>query len=137
MPHQLLVQRHRLGRHHTGGSGAGSIKVFATQPGSGTGKDFLGKIDPAGSYSNAAALQNCIGSTFKDGAPNPSDHVIFENNAKPICKQTATGGAVSYQKSAIFPYSFARFTQNQGGTGKCIGRAGQGGGRGHQPDDHR
>jgi hypothetical protein len=112
-----------------GAPGAGTIKVFATQPGSGTGKDFLGKIDPAGSYSDATALQNCIPATFKDGLPNPSDHVIFENNAKPICNQTGSGGApISYQKNGIFPYSFARYTQNAAGTGACIGKLGAVGG---------
>ena len=112
-----------------GAPGAGTIRVFATQPGSGTGKDFLGKIDSAGSYSNALHLQDCIGSTYKDGAPNPSDHVIFENNAHPICKQTNnTGAAQSFQKNAIFPYSFARFVQNLGGVGACIGRVGSVGG---------
>ena len=112
-----------------GAPGTGNIKVFATQPGSGTGKDFLGKIDTSTSYSNALALQNCIGASFKDSAPNPSDHVIFENNAKPICQQTGNGGApVSYQKTAIFPYSFARFTQNAGGVGTCAGRIGKVGG---------
>lgn len=109
-----------------GAPGSGNIKVFATQPGSGTGKDFLGKIDTSTSYSNALALQNCVAASFKDSAPNPSDHVIFENNAKPICQQTGNGGAaVSYQNSAIFPYSFARFTQNAGGVGACAGRIGK------------
>jgi hypothetical protein len=109
--------------------GTGNIKVFATQVGSGTGKDFLGKIDTSTSYSNAAALQNCIGATFKDGAPNPSDHVIFENNAKPICTQTGSGGApVSYSKTGIYPYSFARFTQNAASVGLCPGRLGKVGG---------
>jgi hypothetical protein len=109
-----------------GAPGAGTIKVFATQPGSGTGKDFLGKIDTSTSYSNALALQNCIAGPYKDSMPNPSDHVIFENNAKPICKQTGNGGAAtSYQKNGIFPYSFARFTQNKAGAGTCAGKIGK------------
>jgi hypothetical protein len=109
-----------------GSPGAGTIKVFATQVGSGTGKDFLSKIDLSTTYTNAAALQNCIAGVYKDSAPNPSDHVIFENNAKPICKQTGNGGApASFQKNGIFPYSFARFTQNKGGVGACAGRIGR------------
>ncbi len=100
-----------------GPAGSGTIDEFATQAGSGTGLDFLRKIDPAGTYSNATALQNCIPAQFKDGTGG-DDHVIFENNAGPIC-------GLGLRASAIYPYEFARFVQNKGGTVACAGVMGR------------
>jgi ABC-type phosphate transport system substrate-binding protein len=92
-----------------GTPGSGNIVVYATQTGSGTGKDFANFLQ-AGKV--AADLQNCINPNFTDGTGE--QHVIFENNATPIC------GDKNGSK-AIFPYSFARFTQNKGTTGTCAG----------------
>ncbi len=70
-----------------GNPGAGSIDIFATQAGSGSGKDFLQKIDPANAatYTDASALQNCVPAKYKDGNPNNGEHVLVENQARPIC----------------------------------------------------
>jgi hypothetical protein len=86
--------------------GASAIVPYATQSGSGTGKTFSQLIGGTA----ASDLQNCLPTAFKAGMP--TDHVIFENNAKPIC----TSGS-NFSSQAIFPYSFGRFTQNKGGTG--------------------
>jgi len=93
----------------TGAPGTGSIVVYATQTGSGTGKDFANFLQAG---KTAADLQDCIDPNFTDGTGE--QHVIFENNATPICGD-------GNKADAIFPYSFARFTQNQGGTGACAG----------------
>jgi len=93
----------------TGTPGSGNIVVYATQTGSGTGKDFANFLQ-AGKV--AADLQDCINPNFTDGTGE--QHVIFENNATPICGD-------GHGATAIFPYSFARFTQNQGATGTCAG----------------
>jgi ABC-type phosphate transport system substrate-binding protein len=93
----------------TGTPGSGNIVVYATQTGSGTGKDFANFLQ-AGKV--AADLQNCINPNFTDGTGE--QHVIFENNATPICGD-------SHGSDAIFPYSFARFTQNLGSKGTCAG----------------
>lgn len=93
----------------TGAPGTGSITVYATQTGSGTGKDFANFLQ-AGKV--AADLQNCVDPNFTDGIGE--QHVIFENNATPICGD-------GHRDSAIFPYSFARFTQNKGAAGTCGG----------------
>ena len=93
----------------TGNPGTGNIVVYATQTGSGTGKDFANFLQ-AGKV--AADLQNCIDPNFTDGTGE--QHVIFENNATPICGDGHRG-------DAIFPYSFARFTQNDGSKGTCGG----------------
>jgi hypothetical protein len=93
----------------TGTPGSGNIVVYATQTGSGTGKDFANFLQ-AGKV--AADLQNCINPNFTDGTGE--QHVIFENNATPICGD-------GHRADAIFPYSFARFTQNQGAKGSCGG----------------
>jgi len=95
--------------NQTGTPGSGTIVVYATQTGSGTGKDFANFLQ-AGKV--AADLQNCIDPNFTDGSG--PQHVIFENNATPICGDGNRG-------DAIFPYSFARFTQNQGSKGTCGG----------------
>src|SRR5262245_2965586 len=101
-----------------GDAGTGSIDVFATQSGSGTGTDFARKIDPAnaGTIANAAPLANCIPAEFKDGAGG-DDHVIFENNAGPICD----AGGQDLSGTGIYPYGFGRFVQNKGGGGVCPG----------------
>ncbi len=96
----------------TGTPGSGNIVVYATQTGSGTGKDFANFLQ-AGKV--AADLQNCINPNFTDGTG--VQHVIFENNATPIC---GDGNG----SKAILPYSFARFTQNHGATGTCAGALG-------------
>ena len=95
--------------NQTGAPGSGDIVVYATQSGSGTGKDFANFLQ-AGKV--AADLQNCIAPNFTDGVGE--QHVIFENNATPICGD-------NHRADAIFPYSFARFTQNNGGAGSCGG----------------
>jgi ABC-type phosphate transport system substrate-binding protein len=64
----------------TGTPGSGNIVVYATQTGSGTGKDFANFLQ-AGKV--AADLQDCINPNFTDGTGE--QHVIFENNATPIC----------------------------------------------------
>jgi hypothetical protein len=86
--------------------GANAIIPYATQSGSGTGKTFAQLIGGAA----ATDLQNCLPAAYKAGMP--TDHIIFENNAGPIC-QAGTNNS----SQAIFPYSFGRFTQNKGGTG--------------------
>ena len=93
----------------TGAPGTGSIVVYAPQPGSGTAKDFAAFLQGG---TPPAALQNCIDPNFNDGIGE--QHVIFENNATPICGDNHRG-------DGIFPYSFARFTQNQGTKGTCGG----------------
>jgi hypothetical protein len=93
----------------TGAPGSGNIVVYATQPGSGTGKDFANFLQ-AGKV--AADLQNCIDPNFTDGTGE--QHIIFENNATPICGDGHRG-------DGIFPYSFGRFTQNEGTKGTCGG----------------
>jgi ABC-type phosphate transport system substrate-binding protein len=93
----------------TGAPGSGSIVVYATQAGSGTGKDFANFLQGG---AVAADLQKCIDPNFTDGTGE--QHVIFENNATPICGD-------GHRPDAIFPYSFARFTQNAGGSGSCAG----------------
>jgi hypothetical protein len=98
-----------------GAPASGTIDIFGTQPGSGSGLDFLRKIDPSTTYSNAAALANCIPAALKDGGSD--DRVIFENNANPIC--TYPGG--SKRSTALYSYGFGRFVQNKGGTGACAG----------------
>jgi hypothetical protein len=103
-----------------GAPGSGNVAPFATQVGSGSGKDFLSKIDTSTTYSDASALQNCIPAKFKNGDLTDGEHVIQENFAKPICNQTGTPH--SWQNRAVFPYGFARFVQNHGGTSGCIGR---------------
>jgi hypothetical protein len=109
----------------TGGPGTGTIDVFATQVGSGSGKDFLQKIDPANAatYTDASALQNCIKAIYKDGDQTNGEHVIQENFAGPICNQS--GATTSFRRTAIFPYAFSRFVQNGGGTGTCAGVLGK------------
>ena len=104
-----------------GSPGAGTIDIFVTQAGSGSGKDFLQKIDPANaaSYTDASALQNCVPAKFKDGNPNNGEHVLVENQARPICSQK--GPKKTFQSSALFPYAFLRFVQNRGGVGNCAG----------------
>jgi ABC-type phosphate transport system substrate-binding protein len=92
-----------------GAPGSGDIVVYATQTGSGTGKDFANFLQAG---KGAADLQDCIDPGFTDGTGE--QHVIFENNATPICGD-------GHRADAIFPYSFARFTQNQGGAGACSG----------------
>ena len=83
--------------------GANNIVPFAPQSGSGTAKAFDQML--GGTGANPAELQNCIPAAYKAG--QPSDHIIFENFAKPICSTT-------FAAQAIFPYSFGRFTQNKG-----------------------
>ena len=104
-----------------GAPGAGTIKIFATQAGSGSGKDFLQKIDPANAstYTDASALQNCVPAQFKDGNPVNGEHVLVENQARPICSQQ--GLKKTFQSQALFPYAFLRFVQNRGGVGFCAG----------------
>jgi hypothetical protein len=98
----------------------GNIRPFATQVGSGTGKDFANKITlGVNNYQNALPLQNCIPTQWKDGDQTNGEHVIFENNAGPICNQQGT--PASFKTTAIYPYSFGRYTQNKGGTGSCPG----------------
>jgi len=107
-----------------GNPGAGTIDIFATQAGSGSGKDFLQKIDPANAatYTDASALQNCVPAKYKDGNPNNGEHVLVENQARPICSQK--GGKKSFQSTALFPYAFLRFVQNRAATGTCAGLLG-------------
>ena len=95
-----------------GAPGAGNIIVYASQPGSGTSKDFANFLQ-AGKV--GADLQNCVDPNFTDGTG--PQHVLFENNATPICDDHTQG-------TAIFPYSFARSVQNQAGKGKCAGLLG-------------
>jgi ABC-type phosphate transport system substrate-binding protein len=104
-----------------GAPGAGSIDVFAVQTGSGTGTDFARKIDPAnaGTIANAAPLANCVPAAAKDGSGG-DDHVIFENNAVPICDVQGK----DFSSTAIYPYGFGRFIQNRGSTGPCPGTLG-------------
>jgi hypothetical protein len=104
-----------------GTPGSGTIDIFATQAGSGSGKDFLQKIDPANAatYTDASALQNCVPAKYKDGDPSNGEHVLVENQARPICTQK--GPKKSFQSSALFPYAFLRFVQNKGGKGTCAG----------------
>jgi hypothetical protein len=92
-----------------GAPGSGNIVVYATQTGSGTGKDFANFLQGG---AVAADLQKCIDPNFTDGTGE--QHVIFENNATPICGD-------DHRSDAIFPYSFARFTQNEGSKGSCGG----------------
>ena len=96
------------------------VAPFATQVGSGSGKDFLSKIDPSLNPSDATFLQNCIPQKFKDGDLTNGEHVIQENFARPICNQPGT--IKSWQNRAVFPYGFARFVQNHGATTGCTGR---------------
>lgn len=105
----------------TGAPGAGTIDIFATQAGSGSGKDFLQKIDPANAatYTDASALQNCVPAKYKDGDPSNGEHVLVENQARPICNQQGT--KKSFQSTALFPYAFLRFVQNRGSVGACAG----------------
>jgi hypothetical protein len=103
-----------------GAPGTGNVAPFATQIGSGSGKDFLTKIDPSTTYSDASALQNCIPAKFKDGDLTNGEHVIQENFAGPICNQSGT--LKSWQNRAVFPYAFGRFVQNRGATSGCAGR---------------
>jgi hypothetical protein len=103
-----------------GAPGSGSIKVFATQAGSGSGLEYLRKIDPSNTYSDATALQTCIPAQFKDGSGG-DDRVIFENLATPICDS----GGQDLRKQAIFPYGFGRFTQNRGNAVACAGVLGK------------
>jgi len=93
----------------TGAPGTGSIVVYATQTGSGTGKDFANFLQAG---KGAADLQNCIDPNFTDGTGE--QHVIFENNADPI--QGDGNRAV-----AIFPYSYARCVQNNCTAGASAG----------------
>lgn len=93
----------------TGAPGAGTIVVYATQTGSGTGKDFANFLQTG---KTAADLQNCIDPNFTDGTGE--QHVIFENNADPI--QGDGNRAV-----AIFPYSYARCVQNNCTAGASAG----------------
>ena len=104
-----------------GAPGAGTIDIFATQAGSGSGKDFLQKIDPANAatYTDASALQNCVPAKYKDGDPSNGEHVLVENQARPICNQQGT--KKSFQSTALFPYAFLRFVQNRGSVGTCAG----------------
>ena len=96
------------------------VQPFAPQIGSGSGKDFLSRIDPTLNPSDASFLQNCIPQRFKDGDLSNGEHVIQENFARPICNQT--GLTKNWQNRAVYPYGFARFVQNHGGTVGCVGR---------------
>jgi ABC-type phosphate transport system substrate-binding protein len=102
---------------------AGSTLIpYATQSSSGTGKKFSQLLGG----SAASDLQNCIPDVFKNVSTADGNHVIFENNAAPICKQpnnTATGGTNNNtdQARAIYPYSFGRFVQNKATAGACPG----------------
>ena len=98
----------------------GTIKVYATQQGSGTGKDFASKISGL-SLSDASSLKNCIPSNFKDGDFSNGERVIFENNARPVCSQTVGAGTANDASRAIYPYSYARFVQNNAKAGDCPG----------------
>ncbi|HTG46297.1 MAG TPA: hypothetical protein VK646_01400 [Actinomycetota bacterium] len=105
----------------SGAPGSGTIVIFGTQAGSGSGKDFLQKIDPANaaSYTDASQTQNCIPAKYKDGNPANGEHVLVENQARPICSQK--GGVKSFQSRALYPYAFLRFVQNHAGGGFCAG----------------
>jgi hypothetical protein len=100
-----------------GAPGSGTVNPIATQAGSGTGTGFARLITGNSALSSAAVLQNCIPAAFKDGTGDGS-RVLFENNASPICQ-------LNLRSSAIYPYEFARFVQNKGGTVACAGVMGK------------
>jgi hypothetical protein len=106
-----------------------TIVPYATQTSSGSGKDFVILALGVSAAADASPMQGCVPSIFKNNSPSDGEHVIFENNATPICAQpnnTATASKApgtfnSDQAQAIYPYTFARFTQNGGGAGSCPG----------------
>jgi hypothetical protein len=122
-------------RKHTNAAGIKDTVVpYMGQLFSGSIKDFTGIVlglpNEANGSASASAL-NCIPDIFKDNNPANGEHILFENNAGPICAQpdnTATsteapGTLNSDQAQAVYPYTFARFTQNgaSASTSPCPG----------------
>ncbi len=83
------------------------ILVYTAQAGSGTRTTFDGFL---GTGANST---NCIPAQYKDGNAGNGERVIFENNAQPILDANEQG-------TAIYPYSFGRFSQS-GGEGGSLG----------------